>query len=243
VTTFSNVYDDAERAAAYARLEFPGTYHLAFRDIPALLAAHVHGRAALDFGCGTGRSTRFLRGLGFEPVGIDIADRMIRLAREADPDGEYVLVPDGDYAALAPRRFDLVFSAFAFDNIPDATHRATLLRGLGALLTPNGRIVLLGSTPEIYMHEWASFTTKAFPENRTTRSGETVRIVMKDVVDGRPVVDLIWYPEDYRALFAASSLEVVAEHRPLGRPDEPHGWVSETTVAPWVIYVLRSTTP
>lgn len=235
---FSNVYDDAARAAAYATLEFPGTYHLAFRDLPALVAEHVRGSAALDFGCGTGRSTRFLKGLGLDAVGIDIAASMIGLASKADPAGTYLLVGDGDYRALEPRRFDLILSAFAFDNIPGAAHRAQLLRGLAGLLQPDGRIMILGSTPEIYWHEWASFTTAAFPENRRAKSGETVRIVMKDVPDSRPVVDLVWYPEDYACLFDDAGLRVVAEHRPLGRPDEPQPWISETSVAPWVIYVL-----
>lgn len=61
---FSNVYDDTARARACAELEFPGTYYLAFRDIPALIARHVTGHRALDFGCGAGRSTRLLGDLG-----------------------------------------------------------------------------------------------------------------------------------------------------------------------------------
>ena len=44
--TFHNVYDDATMASAYARLAFPGTHHLAFRDLPALFGAHVKGRRA-----------------------------------------------------------------------------------------------------------------------------------------------------------------------------------------------------
>ncbi len=71
--SFPNVYDDPERAAAYARLEFPGTYYLAFRDLPPIIAEHVRGRTALDFGCGAGRSTRFLKGLGFDAIGVDIS--------------------------------------------------------------------------------------------------------------------------------------------------------------------------
>ncbi len=72
---FSNVYEDKARAEAYAKLEFPGTYYLAYRDLPAIIDEHVRGREALDFGCGTGRSTRFLRRLGFGAVGVDIARR------------------------------------------------------------------------------------------------------------------------------------------------------------------------
>ena len=236
--SFSNVYDDTDRAQAYATLEFPGTYHLAYRDLPALIAEHVRGRRALDFGCGAGRSTRFLESLGFEAIGIDISRSMIEMARRIDPAGTYLLVADGDLGALEPASFDLVLSAFAFDNIPGVEKRRALLRGLGRLLSPRGRIVLLGSAPEIYTHEWASFSTREFPENRRASSGETVRIVMKDVDDRRPVEDVVWFHEDYLDLFAAAELELIAEHRPLGRDDEPQEWLSETTVAPWVVYVV-----
>jgi SAM-dependent methyltransferase len=238
---FSNVYDDDERAQAYAKLEFPGTYYLAFRDLPALIAEHVRGRAALDFGCGTGRSTRFLSELGFDAIGIDIAPTMIDLAKAADPNGRYLLVSDGDYSVFEPRTFDLILSAFAFDNIPGVEHRAEILRGLRRLLCDNGRIILLDGTPDIYVNEWASFSTRDFPENRHARSGDEVRAVMKDVDDRRPVVDLIWFHDDYLTLFAASDLKLIAHHTPLGRDDEPYAWVTETSISPWAIYVLTVT--
>ena len=142
---------------------------------------------------------------------------MIELARNADPEGTYRRVDDGDFSSFEPRSFDLILSAFAFDNIPGVAKRRELLRGLRDLLRAGARIVLLGSTPDIYMHEWASFTTKDFPENRHAKSGDTVRIVMKDVEDRRPVVDLIWFHRDYLDLFAASGLEMVAHHTPPGR--------------------------
>lgn len=236
--TFSNVYNDRARAEAYATLELPGTYFLAFRDLPAIIAEHVNGLAALDFGCGAGRSTRFLKRLGFEAVGVDISGSMIELALNADPAGTYARIADGDFTTFDAARFDLVLSAFAFDNIPGVDWRACLLRGLRGLLRDEGRIILLGSTPEIYLHEWVSFTTKDFSRNRLAKSGETVGIVMKDVPDARPVMDIVWFHEDYLALFAASGLDLVAQYRPLGRRDEPYAWLSETTTAPWVIYVL-----
>lgn len=237
--SFSNVYDDTERAEAYATLELPGTYYLAYRDLPAIIAEHVTGRVALDFGCGAGRSTRYLRKLGFDAIGIDISSSMVQMATNADPSGNYQWVDDGDFSAFEPGCFDLVLSAFAFDNIPDVARRCELLRGLRRLLSHEGRMILLGSTPDIYMHEWASFTTKDFPENRCAKSGDTVRIVMKDVEDRRPVVDLVWFHEDYLNLFAASELHLVAHYTPLGREDEPNEWLTETSIAPWVIYVLR----
>lgn len=238
MSDFANVYADRERAAAYAQLEFPGTYYLAFRDLPMLFARHATGRTALDFGCGTGRSTRFLREHGFDPLGVDIAPAMLEQARARDPGGRYQLVGDGDLAGLTPGSFDLILAAFTFDNIPTEGRKQALLTVLRGLLTPRGRFVNLVSDPAIYVNEWTSFSTRDFPANRAAKSGDRVRIVMLDVPDQRPVDDVVCSDADYRAMFARAGLEVIELHQPLGRPDEGIAWVSETTTAPWSIYVL-----
>jgi ubiquinone/menaquinone biosynthesis C-methylase UbiE len=236
---FSNVYDDERRADAYAKLEFPGTYYLAYRDLPAIIGRHVRGRKALDFGCGTGRSTRFLRQLGFDAVGVDISKNMLARAQERDPEGEYHFVPAGCMPGFAAGTYDLVLSAFTFDNIPKMDKKVTLFQALGRLLDDNGCIVNLVSSPDIYVNEWASFSTKDFAENKTAKSGDTVRIVITDVEDSRPVEDIIWSDEDYGEVYKRAGLVPVETHKPLGRESEPFPWVSETAIAPWVIYVLR----
>src|SRR5215469_4833941 len=106
--TFNNVYDDADRARAYADLEFPGTYYLAFRDLPVLLRKSVSGTRAVDFGCGTGRSTRFLRDLAFEVIGVDVSEVMLDQARGRDPQGDYRLVADGTLAGFGTGTLDLI---------------------------------------------------------------------------------------------------------------------------------------
>ena len=80
--SFSNSYEDETRAESYSKLEFPGTYYLAYRDLPAIIGENVTGRTALDFGCGAGRSTRFLERIGFNVTGVDISPDMIKKARE-----------------------------------------------------------------------------------------------------------------------------------------------------------------
>src|SRR5947207_13354259 len=104
--TFGNVYEDEERARAYATLQFPGTYYLAFRDLPALIRRYNHRRRAPDFGCGTGRSTRFLRNLGLEVIGVEISQAMLDQARALDPSGEYYLLRRSIVSELGPGMFD-----------------------------------------------------------------------------------------------------------------------------------------
>jgi len=236
--TFRNVYEDAERADSYSRLEFPGTYFLAYRDLPEILSRHVIDRRAVDFGCGAGRSTRFLRRLGFEAVGVDVSADMIRKAREIDPSADYRLVEPARLSSLGAGAWDLVLSAFTFDNIPQQD-KAVHFQDLERLLAPGGTVVNLVSTPEIYTHEWASFSTRDFPENRRAKSGDVVRIVMTDVTDRRPVEDVVCSRDAYLEIYRQAGLEAVASYEPLGREDEPFPWVSETCVAPWRIDVLK----
>ncbi len=239
-TEFSNVYEDDSRADAYSRLEFPGTYYLAYRDLPAIISAHVRGKMALDFGCGTGRSTRFLQGLGFDVVGVDIAKQMLIRARKLDPQGDYRLVPDGDLDVLPTSAYDLALSVFTFDNIATKEKKIALFRSLRRRIRKGGRIVSLVSAPEIYVNEWASFSTKDFPENRTAKSGDAVKIVMLDVEDKRPVNDIFWTDEDYLEVYKSAQLLPIKTYRPLAKASESITWVSETTIAPWVIYVLAN---
>jgi len=242
--TFANCYEDDTRAEAYATLEFKNTYHLAYRDIPATLGAHVRGRKSVDFGCGTGRSTRFLRQLGFEVTGVDIAEDMIRKARELDPSGDYRLIPSDDVPgddlrSFQPGTYDLVLAAFTFDNIAGRDNKVRILRDLGRLLNRDGKLVQIVSRPEIYTHEWASFSTKDFPENQVAKSGDKVHIIVTDHADPRPVEDILWTDEAYREVFEEARLRLLGKYEPLARGDEPYSWVSEVKIAPWAVYVLE----
>jgi SAM-dependent methyltransferase len=236
---FKNTYEDPSYAAAYAKLEFPGTYYLAFRDLPRIILEHVKRGRALDFGCGAGRSTRFLRECGFDVVGVDIAEDMIRRARALDPAGDYRLIADGYLTPFPDAAFDVVLSAFAFDNIPTMAKKVALVSGIERLLTGEGRFVNLVSSPEIYTNEWLSFSTRDFPGNRQARSGDVVRIVNTAIGHSAPAEDILWTDEDYREVFARAGLELENRYAPLGRDDEPFAWVNETRIAPWVVYVLR----
>jgi SAM-dependent methyltransferase len=235
---YNNVYDNEQRARAYAELGFPGTYYLAFRDLPSVFEKHAADRRALDFGCGTGRSTRFLRDLEFDVVGVDISAPMLDKAREFDPNGDYRLISECGLNSLEPGSFDLILSAFTFDNIPSLEQKKATFLALKRLLVDQGCIVNLVSSSDIYINEWASFSTRDYPENKEAGSGDKVFIVMLDVPDRRPVEDVMCTDNDYREIYEQAGLSVLETLRPLATGTEPIDWKSETKIAPWVIYVL-----
>ena len=235
---FFNSYEDEIRAKEYSKLEFHNTYYLAFRDLPEILNKYVKGKKAIDFGCGTGRSTRFLKKHGFLVVGIDISNEMIKMAKKIDPNGNYHLVDDGNYKNLSSNFYDLILSAFTFDNIP-MEKKEILFTNLRNLLNENGIFINLVCSPEMYNHEWASFSTKDFPDNKYLKSGDVVPIITTDFDDKRPCYDVLCSDEDYKDIFSKTGFELVKTYRPLAEGDEPYKWVNETKIAPWTIYVIK----
>ena len=235
---FQNSWAEANRAISYSNLEFPNTYHIAYRDLPLIIATHINGSKAIDFGCGTGRSTRFLKKMGFDVTGIDISENMIEFAKLSDPEGCYQLVENARYEHLGKGIYDLVQSIFTFDNIPGWNTRRKILESLKGLLKPTGKIICLDSSHKLYSNEWASFTTKDFPENISAVTGDIVRVIMLDVEEKTPVEDIFWTEEDYGVLFVRAGLKIEAIYKPLGYANEPFEWISEKELAPWVIFVL-----
>ncbi len=135
--------------------------------------------------------------------------------------------------------FDLIFSIFTYDNIPDLKEMISLSREKSRILKSDGVVINLISSPDVYTNEWASFSTKDFPENRTAESGETVKIIIKDIDDKRPVDDIMWSDKDYQIAFEKGNLNVVEKYTPFGYENEPYQWINETEISPWIIYILK----
>jgi SAM-dependent methyltransferase len=96
------------------------------------------GRRTLDLGCGEGRVARDLAALGHVVTGIDASSALVAAAREAHPDGEYVV---GDAASLpfAEASFDLVV---AYNSLMDVDDVQGAAGEAARVLEPGGRFCI-----------------------------------------------------------------------------------------------------
>src|SRR5215471_2798694 len=115
-------------------------------------AGDVRGLAVLDAGCGTGYLSRKLRDRGALVTGVDLAERMIEIARADHPGIDFRVDSCTELATCADGQFDLVVANYVLMDTPDL--EATM-RAFARVLKPGGAAVLVSSHP-------------CFPQRRAT---------------------------------------------------------------------------
>jgi SAM-dependent methyltransferase len=175
------------------------------------------GRGTLDLGCGEGRVSRDLKTQGHTVVGVDAAPTLVRLARERDPAGEY-LVADAAELPFASASFDLVV---AFNTLMDIDDMPGAVREAARVLEPRGRLCACVTHP---MRDAGRFMSRR-SDARFAIDGSYFgkqRFDMEVVRGAHEVRFRGWtYPlEDYMRAFEDAGLLVEALREPPD-PDRP----------------------
>ena len=224
-------------ADQYARFGFTDTYYLGFRDLPKLLKeSGTIGGDALDHGCGSGKSTRFLKELGFRTVGVDQSLTMLTLARESDPSGDYRHVLSANLGSIDSQSIDLIFQSSVLEEYASTDLMHATLKEFQRVLRPNGKVMILTASEAIATGDWASFS---YPDRGyVPKSGEQVRCLIRN--SDIEFSDYYWTDKDLRNVFTDSGFKVLMSHSPLAYGDEPYQWIDETKRSPWSVYVLQN---
>jgi len=224
-----------ENAEKYVRAGFENTYYLGYRDIPALLQKYKIGQKVIDYGCGTGRSTRFLKELGLNPIGVDISKEMLEQALKVDPTSHYLLIDSGHIPVLS-ESYDCIFCCFVLFAIPNKQELLSIFKEANRCLKSNGIFVIVTGSEELYSHEWLSYNVD-YSQNRSLKSGDVARIQLADL--GIEFVNYYWLDSDLTSLFQSANLQLIERHFPIGYTDEGRNWKSEIEHPPYVVYVLK----
>src|ERR1700761_8676938 len=86
---------------------------------PVMMVRVANGgsKRALDVGCGEGRFCRMLGDAGVKATGIDPTAKLLEMAKQRDPAGDYRL-GRAERLDFADRSFDLVVSYITLVDIP-----------------------------------------------------------------------------------------------------------------------------
>ena len=229
-------HDYGKHASKYAELGIDDTNYLAFRDISQLIQKHAKGLATLDYGCGAGRSTRFLKTLGLDVVGVDINQDMLEQAISRDNSISYHNI-QGEHLPFENESFDIVFSSFVFLEISTKEEIEKIFSELMRVLRRDGVIIVVTSSMDVYKGNWVGFKYD-FPENnRDIRSGETFKLQFQ----GTEIIlyDYLWTDEDYKQILDRLGLHIIEHHKPLGYDTDPVEWLDEKKASPVSIYIIK----
>lgn len=147
----------------------------------------VSGLTVLDAGCGEGYLSRALAQRGARVTGIDIAPRLIEMARLKDPD-QSITYQVADLSQLLPAyqdHFDLITSFFVLNDVSD--YRG-FLNTLGSVLKRAGRLVLFMNNPYSimirgYITDYFGASDQAFPLRGLAEQGVKVHFYHRTLED------------------------------------------------------------
>lgn len=114
----------------------------------------------LEVGCGEGRVSRDLRERGYDVVGLDSSETLLAAAREADPEGQYVLGP-AETLPFASESFELVV---AYNSLMDVTEMAEAVAEIGRVLVPAGALCACITHPMVDSGRWRDEQTFVIDE-------------------------------------------------------------------------------
>lgn len=233
------INDYGQKATRYAQHKIEGTLRLAYREFGALFSKYItEGNKALDFGCGAGRSTRYLKEMGFAADGVDISQEMIGQSKHEDAGGCYSLIESGKIPAR-DSCYDLALSTLVLFEIPTLQEMKESFQEIYRTMRFNGTFIALTVNDDFYNHDWVSVDTN-YPQNKSPAEGSVVTVKIKE--SGMELNDYYWKREDYRRVAEEAGFTVVEELQPLAsQDDDTESWISEREFAPYVIFVMKKT--
>ncbi len=143
----------------------------------------------LEIGCGIGRMTKHLAEAFGEVYGTDVSAEMIARGRERMRDYPNVFLYETnglDFAALPSEHFDMIFSVYVFQHVPDVSVIHSNIRDACRVLKPGGlfKFQVCGIDHEAYGRmPKDTWTGVAFTDAEIRRAARDNNVKLMSVLD------------------------------------------------------------
>lgn len=218
----------------YASSDNSGTAFLAFKYLPLLIKRYTCGKKTLDYGCGSGNSSRYLQSIDLDVEGVDISAEMLEEAAKMNTSINYTLIKSGELP-YKDHYFDIVFSSFVLFEIGSIAELVKIFTEVYRVLKSSGIFIFITGSAELYSHEWLSLDVN-FQENKNLKSGDIAKVLLKDV--NLIVYDYYWTDHDYTTAIEQTKFAKKITLFPLGDDTDGYPWIDETKYPPYSVYVL-----
>ena len=199
----------------------------------------LRGKRILDIGCGEGRFSRLLAGLGAEVTGIDLTEPLIEWARSLSAGGDSYVVGDAETLdGIADESFDLAVSYIVLVDLLD--YRASI-EAAYRVLGPGGRFVVCNVHP----------MRSAVPYGWINQGGKKLFYAVDNYTDegprefpwwGKNFVNMHRTLSSYISAFLEAGFALEGLHEPTPSEEqlvENPGFDDEFRAPNFVVFVLR----
>lgn len=229
-----------EIAKFYKTSQINDTGYLAYRDIPQIITNHYKNSLpinALDFGCGTGRSSKFLKALGIEKVtGVDRSMAMLSHASAAHEDKIQYVHIQNNQLPFENNFFDYVLSVFVMLEIPDLEEMSIIFKAINRVLKPGHFFTFVTSSENMFNNEWLSLST-SYTKDQIFHNGQKLKVYLKNI--DQELYDYYWDNHAYTQTLKNSGFDIINVHHPLGDKNDPYNWKDERFISPYSIFTAQ----
>jgi len=219
-------------AKIYGTLGIEGTtYEIGYDCVRESLGDGIAGKTFLDFGCGAGRSTAFLKALGAEHVyGVDHDQNMLDLALATKLNGtEFFLI--ADTIPLPDEASDGAISLTVFVEIRTIPAMSKVCSEVARVLRRGSPFIVMSVSPMAFGHTFRSF---GYPTAEPLQSGDIATAIVTAPGGQFAIDDTYWTEEDYRGALVQVGFTIAAIDYP--RPHDPSAWsTDEAAVPPFIV--------
>ncbi len=215
----------------------PNLSFLIYRDIPWLLQKYCLGKKALDFGCGPGLSTRYLSQLGFDVIGVDINNLMIKEAF-SKPDGIPFAWIEHGKLPFKNNSFDLVLSVMVLLEMASTTLIKEVVSDITRVLKPGGIFLAVVGSEYFHNNEW--YNKSPVGLNHDLSSGDVFYTYSKTT--GITFKDHFYTKQDYLHILDKNELKVIECHEALGQENDNMPWILEKSLNPFTHFLCQKVT-